>query len=187
MKFRILTIFIMFFISSFISNILIGYISLFFILILVFIDSKRSLRLSGGIRFWIFPFLFFMIMSINFFDFKFEYDKLLFNFKIFFHLYVFSVILNFINDNLNLSMIYEFMDKYNFNKLKFILVFSLFVFKKMRNDMLDIIFFYRLNNKGIKFIKNLNMLFYVFIRNALRLCYDMVELLYLRGFYEKKS
>jgi len=185
MRFSALLIFILFLISSAVSNVLVSYSALFLILILVFFNSRKSLRLSGGVRFWIFPFLFFILLSLDYSPFKLNSSKLLSNFRIFFHLYIFSVILNLINDNLKLSSIYEFMERYKMNKLKFILIFSLFVFKKMRNDISDILFFYRLNNRGIKLLKNLNMLLYVLIRNALRICYDMVEILYIRGLYEK--
>lgn len=185
MKFLSLIVSI-FFITSVINvNIILSYISLFLIVILIMIKSPESLRFSGGVRFWLFPLIFFLIISFDYNYFVFDKAKIIYNLKMFLHLYVFSVLINFINDNTKLSSVYSVLDKYRFYKIKFAVVFSLAVMKKMKTDIQDIFFFYRLNNTGIKFFKNIYMLIYVIIRNSIRICYDMIELLYLRGIYER--
>lgn len=175
----------LFLISALNIKILISYLSLFLILAIVFLKSPESLRFSGGLRFWLFPLVFLILISFNYPDFLMDNKKLISNIKIFIHLYVFSVIINFINDNIKLSSIYSFFDNYGLNKPKFIFVLGLAVMKKMIWEVKDIFFFYKLNNSGLKFFIKIHMLIYVIIRNSIKICYDMTEVFYLRGLYEK--
>lgn len=178
-------IFFLFLISALNLNLIASFVALFLILLIVSIKFPKSLRFTGGFRFWIFPLIFFILISFEYSDFTIEKTKFVSNIKIFLHLYVFSILINLINDNIKLNSVYSFFDKYGLKRLKFVFVFALAVMKKMISEMKDIFFFYRLNNRGLRFFIKIHMLIYVIIRNSVKICYDMTEVFYLRGLYEK--
>ncbi len=175
----------LFLVSALNLNPITSFIALFLILLIVSLKSPKSLRFTGGLRFWIFPLIFLVLISFKYPDPVIEKTKFVSNIKIFLHLYVFSVLINLINDNIKLNSVYSFFDKYGLTRLKFVFVFALAVMKKMIFEMKDIFFFYRLNNRGLKFFIKIYMLIYVIIRNSVKICYDMTEVFYLRGLYEK--
>ncbi|MEF3279679.1 MAG: hypothetical protein K6357_01760 [Elusimicrobiota bacterium] len=186
MRFISFGLLFLFLLSSLNLNLYVSFLSLFLIIIIVFSVSRKSLRFSGGLRFWIFPFIFFFILSFDFSILRFDRLSFLKNFKMFFHLYIFNVFVNLINDLIRLKDIYMFFEKKGFRFMKFYILFSFSIMKKMKVEISEIFFFYRLNNKGFNFIKNIHMLVYSCIRNALNICYFMVEVMYLRGLYENR-
>jgi len=185
MKFLEILAFLFFIVSSFVSNVVLGYLLLLIVFLIVFFISKKSLRFMGGFKFWIFPAVFLFIMSFDLNTFRLLNEKLISNTNILVHLYIFGVLINLINDTVKMKDLTIFFDRYKLYKLKFISLFTFSVMRRMSGDISDVFYFYRRENSGFKFFKNIHMLVYVCVRNSVKISYNLVELLYTRGLYEK--
>ncbi|MCX7642131.1 MAG: hypothetical protein N2Z20_05815 [Elusimicrobiales bacterium] len=178
---------IIFLIMIFISDFKKWLILFFLLLLLISFISFKSLRFSGGVKVWSFLIIFLILMSFELPEFSISHKSVKNNFKIFLHFYSFCVLINYINDNLALRKIYNFLMKYHMSRYAFYILFIFVVFKKISVTINDIFKYYSLENRGLKFIKMIDRLIYCCIRETSRVAFGFSESFILRRIYEEEK
>jgi len=182
-------ILIVFLLSLFFSSLEILLPIFLFSVFLIYIHSKKSLRFSGGFRFWIFPIIFVSLLPFFTGDKFLSYS--LAEFKkaapILLHLYLFNCVLNYINDSLSINDIYGFFKKRNMRYVGLVISLTLSIFKKIRYDIQETLIYYAKFKGNRNKIHKFANLIYLIIRNSLKTGENILCLLYLRDIKIKEK
>lgn len=160
----------------------------FLILTAFYLADRNSLR-AGGVKFWIFPVLFFAMLPFlntepdaTALGLGYSKSALFQNAAFLLHAYVFAVILAFASRNYSARELVELTEKKKILAsagLRTALAMSLL--KRMKNMLVETHFFYKAaSGGGLRYFLGMNRLFFAVLRNTERMARETAVLFFAR-------